>query len=66
MIQRLYGPTIRPKTKPKDPNRIKLKPKPKKPIDPKSRKPKGIGFKGKPPVRPSLKKRLADQAKKRR
>ena len=68
MLKRVYGTGIRPKPKPKpkNPNRIKLKPKPKKPIDPKGRKPKGIGFKGKPPVKPSLKKRLADQAKKRR
>jgi len=44
MLKRLYGPKIKPKPKPKNPNRIKPK---KKPINPKTRKPKGIGFKGK-------------------
>ena len=41
MLKRLYGPKIKPKPKPKNPNRIKPKPKPKKPIDPKGRKPYG-------------------------
>ena len=46
MLERLYGNKIKPKLKkkPKNPNRIVPK---KKPINPKGRKPKGIGFKGK-------------------
>ena len=52
MLDRVYSKVaeskkigkIKPKKKPKDPNRIKLK---KKPINPKGRNPKGIGFKGK-------------------
>jgi hypothetical protein len=44
MLERLYGPKIKPKKKPKNLNRIVPK---KKPINPKTRKPKGIGFKGK-------------------
>jgi hypothetical protein len=44
MLDRVYGTGIKPKKKPKNPNRIKPK---KKPINPKTRKPKGIGFKGK-------------------
>ena len=44
MLDRVYGAGIKPKKKPKNPNRIKPK---KKPINPKTRGPKGIGFKGK-------------------
>lgn len=46
MLDRVYRkkPTIKPKKKPKDLKRIVPK---KKPINPKTRKPKGIGFKGK-------------------
>ncbi len=51
MIQRLYGPKIKPKPKPKKPLKKvlgdKIKPTlKKKPINPKTRKPKGFGFKG--------------------
>ena len=52
MLDRVYSKVaeskkigkIKPKKKPKDPYKIKLK---KKPINPKGRNPKGIGFKGK-------------------
>jgi len=44
MLDRVYGTGIKPKKKPKNPNRIVPK---KKPINPKTRGPKGIGFKGK-------------------
>ena len=45
MLKRLYGPSIKPKKKPKNPTAIKPK---------------------KKPIRPSLKKRLLDQAKRRK
>ena len=59
MLKRLYGPTIKPKKKPKKPGDTRTKTRIQKirqdALDPR-----------KYPIRPSLKKRLADQAKRRK